>query len=208
MGILRGVSKDTIEPLLEEVYSSGLETIEITMNTLDAADVIQKAVSVSAGRMMVGAGTVLNIESLKVALSAGATFIVMPTLVNDVAEYCFENNIPFFPGALSPQEILNAWNAGAAMVKVFPVKFFGPEYIKELKGPFNNIELLACGGVTPDNLNKYFNCGASAFAFGSSIFKKEQLDSLDFKEIAYSISEYVRIMHDIKNVKVEGIVVN
>lgn len=192
MGILRGIEPDYLEPLLETIISSGLETIEITMNTDGAAELIAKAVKLSKKRLCIGAGTVLDTDSLKLALSQGATFIVMPTLAGDALEYCVKNKIPAFPGALSPQEIYNAWRQGATMVKVFPAKFFGPEYFKEIKGPFNDIELLACGGVTPENLKSYFLNGASAVSFGASVFKKDWLDKKDFKSIKQSIKKYLR----------------
>ena len=143
MGIVRGIGEESVEPLVEAAVSGGLETLEITMNTAGAGSLIEKAVRASSRRLMLGAGTVLNVESLKSAIDAGATFIVMPTLVDEVLEYCVEKVIPVFPGALTPGEIYRAWNAGATMVKVFPAGFFGPCYFKEIKGPFANIELMA-----------------------------------------------------------------
>lgn len=192
MGILRGIEADVLEPLLEVVLSSGLKTIEITMNTKDAPGLISQAAGFSKGRLMIGAGTVLDMQSLQAALNAGATFIVMPTLVEEVVAYCVKQAIPVFPGALSPQEIYNAWRAGASMVKVFPAKFFGPEYFKEIKGPFNDMELLACGGVTPDNMRDYFANGANAVSFGASVFRKEWLEKKDFKSIASAIGKYLQ----------------
>lgn len=192
LGILRGIQPEILEPLIETIISSGLKTIEITMNTKDAPVLIRKTVKLSQKRLTVGAGTVLDMKSLKAALSAGARFIVMPTLVNDVVKYCLKHKIPVFPGALSPQEIHNAWRSGATMVKVFPAKFFGPEYFKEVRGPFNQIELLACGGVTPGNMQDYFNNGASAISFGASVFRQDWLVRKDFKSIAISIKRYLQ----------------
>jgi len=131
MGILHGITLNQLIPVIETAISAGLETIEITMNTPCAAELIQAAVKFAQGRLMIGAGTVLSLQSLKTALTAGATFIVMPTVVNDVAMCCKKHKIPFFPGALTPQEIHTAWQTGATMVKVFPAKFFGPEYFRE-----------------------------------------------------------------------------
>jgi len=192
MGILRGVEMEAIESLIEVAISSGLETIEITMNTKDASGLIRRAVEVSKKRLVIGAGTVLDMDSLQSALSSGATFIVTPVLIKDVTKYCLKNNIPVFPGALSPQEIYNAWIEGAAMVKVFPAKFFGPEYFKEIKGPFNEIGLLACGGITPQNLESYFLNGASAVTFGASVFSREWLEKKDFESIGKRIKEYTQ----------------
>lgn len=191
LGIIRGIKDDEVEPLVETAVSTGLETIEITMNTKGAAALIKKAVKKTAGRLTIGAGTVLDMSSLKSALDAGATFIVMPVLIDDVIKYCVKNKIPVFPGALTPQEIYNAWNAGATMVKVFPSGFFGPAYFEEIKGPFNDMKLLACGGVTPDNMYEYLDSGADAIAFGASVFKREWLAAKDFKSIGNSIKRYV-----------------
>lgn len=191
MGILRGADPDIIEPLTESVISSGLKTIEVAMNSPDAAESIKRIVKVAGDRLTVGAGTVLTMDSLNQALRAGATFIVLPTLVEDVVKYCRVKKIPVFPGALTPKEIYSAWQMGATMVKVFPAKFFGPSYFKEIKGPFNDIELLACGGVAPDNIESFFSSGASAVAFGGSIFKKEWLVGREFSHIEKSIKTLI-----------------
>jgi 2-dehydro-3-deoxyphosphogluconate aldolase/(4S)-4-hydroxy-2-oxoglutarate aldolase len=191
LGILRGIEPDILEPLVDSVVSSGLKTIEITMNTAGAAGLIKQAIKYSRGHLAIGAGTVLNTESLRKAIDAGATFMVMPVLLQEVAAYCVKNNIPFFPGALTPQEIYSAWNSGAAMVKVFPSGFFGPAYFKEIKGPFNNIELLACGGVKVENMANFFSSGVSAIAFGNSVFRKEWLARKDFAKISQAIKNFV-----------------
>ena len=191
MGILRGVQADSIESLMETVVSSGLQTVEITMNTPGAPDLIRSAVKSAQGRLMIGAGTVVTSEHLKLALDAGARFIVSPMLVYDVVEYCRDNEIPVFPGAFTPQEIYNAWVAGATMVKIFPAQFMGPGYIKEIKGPFNSIDMLACGGITPENIRSYFDCGASAVAFGGSVFHEEWLETRDFDSIGRSIKALI-----------------
>ena len=105
LGILRGGEPDEIEPLIRSVISAGLEAMEITMDSKDAGTLIRKAKSAAGTDLMIGAGTVLNMDLLKIAVDAGATFIVMPTLIEDVMEYCVKNVIPVFPGALTPQEI-------------------------------------------------------------------------------------------------------
>jgi len=201
MGIMRGMETETIEPLIEAIASSGLKTIEITMNTQGAPELIRSAVKAAKGRLTIGAGTVLTMNDLRSALDAGATFIVLPTLVRDIVEYCVKKRIPVFPGALSPQEIYNAWRSGATMVKVFPAKFFGPAYFKEVKGPFQNVKLLACGGVTPDNIKSFFSNGASAVAFGGSVFRKEWLKSREFSRIADCIKALINEIRDISAVK-------
>lgn len=191
LGILRGIELRILEPLLEAIMSADLETIEITMNTKDAAKLIRKAVAFSKKRLVVGAGTVMDKKDLRAALAAGATFIVSPVYIKDVTAYCVKNRIPVFPGALTPQEIYTAWENGATMVKVFPSSVFGPGYFKEVKGPFSDVKLLACGGVTPQNMKAFFTNGASAVSFGASVFKKEWLAKKDFQSIGQSIKAFV-----------------
>ena len=200
LGILRGIGADLIEPLVETVISAGLATLEITMNTPGAAELIRKAKQAGGKRLTLGAGTVLSQQDLKLALGSGASFIVLPVLVRDLVEYCVKNKIPVFPGALTPQEIYQAHVLGATMVKVFPAKFFGPEYFREVKGPFDKIELLACGGVTAENLKDYFTSGASAVTFGASIFRKDWLAAKDFKTIGRAVKGFIAAWEKIARV--------
>jgi len=198
LGIVRGVKLEQIEPLVKTVIESGLKTLEITMNTAGAPKLINKARKIAGKRLTLGAGTVLDIEELKQAVDSGATFIVMPVVIQDVLAYCVKNKIPVFPGALTPREIYQAWQEGATMVKVFPAKFFGPGYFREIKAPFNNIELLACAGVTPQNMAQYFSCGASAVSFGASVFRKDWLESKDYPSISRSIKAYLQEIPEIR----------
>ena len=191
LGILRGAASDLIEPLVETVIKAGLETLEITMNTAGAAELIRRTKRIASGRLSLGAGTVLSIKDLKLALKNGATFIVTPVLIKEVVEFCVKNKIPVFPGALTPEEIYRAWDTGATMVKVFPAKFFGPEYFSEIKGPFNNIQLLACSGVTAENMQDYFAAGASAVSFGESVFRKDWLAVKDYKSIGQAVKRFM-----------------
>lgn len=190
MGIIRGIKEEELEPLVETIISSGLKTIEITMNTVKAEVLIDKAIKLAGRRLTIGAGTVLTMDSVQAALDAGATFIVTPVLIKEVVNYCVKQNIPVFPGALTPTEIAAAAKAGATMVKVFPAKFFGPEYFKEIKGPFNDVKLLACAGVTPENMKEYFLNGADAVSFGASVFKKEWLSEKKFDKIGQEIKKF------------------
>jgi 2-dehydro-3-deoxyphosphogluconate aldolase/(4S)-4-hydroxy-2-oxoglutarate aldolase len=200
LGILRGITEELITPLIETVISSGLETMEITMNTPDAAKLIREAKKAAGNRLVIGAGTVLSQQELKSALDSGASFIVLPVLVREIVEYCVKNKIPVFPGALTPQEIYQAHLSGATMVKVFPAKFSGSEYFREVKGPFNKIDLLACGGVTAENLKEYFACGASAVTFGASIFRKDWLAAKDFSAIGQAVKKFIAAWEEVGRV--------
>lgn len=192
MGILRGCEESSILPLTQAIMAAGLETIEITMNTPAAPRLIQQMVAASNGQLMVGAGTVLSLDQMHQALDAGASFIVSPHLVEPVVRYCVQQKIPVFPGALTPTEIYQAWEAGATMVKVFPAQVFGPSYFKAVKGPFDKVELLACGGVNVETVAAFFQSGASAIAFGASIFKSEWLKQGRFDLITEDILRLIQ----------------
>jgi len=191
LGILRGIAPEHVAPLVEAVVAAGLETVEVTLNTAGAPDLIRRMIDSAAGRLAVGAGTVLDRAGLEAARAAGASFVVMPTLVPDVVRRCTEERLPVFPGALTPREVHEAWQAGATMVKLFPAGVFGPSYIKELKGPFADIELMAVGGVGADNMASYFSAGASAVAFGGSVFRPEWLAAADYARITAEVAKLV-----------------
>ena len=191
MGILRAKSEVEIEILVEALISSGLKTLEITMNSHDAVNLISRAKEASSGRLSLGAGTVLSVSDMEKALEAGAEFIVMPCQVPEISKYCKDKGIPVFPGAFTPQEVWNAWESGADMVKIFPSSMFGPKYFKELKGPFNNVKLMAVGGVRAENIAEYFASGASAVAFGGSVFKQELIEKGEYAAIGDTVKQYV-----------------
>jgi len=161
------------------------------MNTPAAPVLIARMRAAGRDRLTVGAGTVLDLDTLGAAREAGASFIVMPTLVPAVVEHCVAGGVPVFPGALTPQEIHAAWSAGATMVKVFPAGVFGPTYLREIKGPFADVELMAVGGVNADNMAAYFACGASAVAFGASVFRREWLAAQAYDRIAGEVRRLV-----------------
>lgn len=191
LGIVRGIDKGDVKPLVASVIDAGLETLEITMNTKGACQLIAEAVETAGKRLTIGAGTVLSKKDLESAIAAGAKFVVMPACIPDVVKICVKRKIPVFPGALTPQEVFNAWEMGATMVKVFPAGVFGPKYFKELKGPFGDIKLMAVGGVSPQNVPEFFSHGADAVAFGASVFTRERLLKKDFVSIERHVREFV-----------------
>jgi len=187
LGILRGVKGFNIEPIAKICTSTGLQAIEITMNTEGAKELISQMKYFAQGNFSVGAGTVLTYKDLDAAIGAGAEFIVMPSLQVEVMRICVSQNIPVFPGAFTPTEIYKAWDLGATMVKVFPSSLLGPSYFKEIKGPLDSVKLLACGGVSEHTIAHYFSHGADAAAFGASVFKPEWLLAENYSAIEKSI---------------------
>ena len=191
LGIIRGIKPLSIKPLSDAIVTAGLETVEITMNTDNAAEMIRELKSISKGKLCVGAGTVLTLKEMQRAIKAGAEFIVMPVFIETVADNCLKNRVPFFPGAFTPQEVFRAWRSGAAMVKVFPAGLGGAGHIKAIKGPFDKIKLMAVGGIKLNNISEYLSAGADAVAFGSSIFKVELIEEGRFDLIEQNIKSFV-----------------
>ncbi|MFA5928423.1 MAG: bifunctional 4-hydroxy-2-oxoglutarate aldolase/2-dehydro-3-deoxy-phosphogluconate aldolase, partial [Candidatus Margulisiibacteriota bacterium] len=169
IGIIRSSSPEQVEGAVEAALSAGLQHIEITLNTPSALELIKTIKSRNFPGLTLGAGTVLSRQEAISAIEAGAEFIVSPIADQAMIAYCRHKSTPVFPGALTPAEIQQAWTSGANMVKVFPsASLGGAQYFKYLKGPFAEIKLLACGGVTPENMAEYFTAGASAIAIGNS----------------------------------------
>jgi len=191
IGILRGITKDMVKPIAKCCINSGLKALEITMNTENAPQLIKLMIEASEGKFAVGAGTVLNTDELDQAIHAGASFIVTPTVQNEVIRSCVSQKIPCFPGAFTPTEILQAWNLGASMIKVFPSSIVGPKYFTEIKGPLNHIKLLACGGVSKETLPEFFKSGADGAAFGGSIFKKSYLKESNYSSITDELKAFI-----------------
>jgi len=189
LGIIRGIPENALEGVAEACIKSGLKFVEITLNTPQAPDLIARAVENFSNSLCIGAGTVLSVADAESAVSAGASFLVSPSLNLDVAEFCKTRQLPYFPGAFTPTEIEKAWQAGAYMVKVFPASQLGPRYFNEIKGPFADTRLLAVGGVHADNVSDYLSCGASAVAVGASIFSKSRMENHQFSPIQKDLRE-------------------
>jgi len=189
LGILRDAPPASLVPLADCLMATGLRFVEVAMNTPDAPSQIAVLSRALDGFAEVGAGTVLTAEQARQAHQAGASFLVSPCLSREVQDYADRQDLPTLPGAFTPQEVWNAAQAGAAMVKLFPAKSAGgPGYVKELRGPFRDIPLLACGGVSPQTAGEYLAAGADALAFGGSVFSPARLARGDFEAIAADLA--------------------
>ena len=191
VGIIRNLSFDTIEKILPIYLSAGLTTIEITMNTQAAAEIIRFAADKYKGQLNVGAGTVCNTDELDLAIKAGSQFIVTPILDPDVVQACVSKNIPVFPGAYTPTEIYQAWKLGASMVKVYPATSLGPEYIKDVKAPLNKIKLMPTGGINLDNIQTFIKAGADGLGIGSQLFDKTLIKDENWDGLELHFKQYV-----------------
>ena len=191
LGIIRGASPGSVQGILDACISGGLKFVELTLNSERALPSIELAAKEFSGRLCIGAGTVLSLSDTIQAVNAGAQFIVSPTLNVDVASYCGEKGLAYFPGALTPTEIEKSWNAGATMVKVFPASQMGPDYFKTVRGPFDKLLLMAVGGSKVSDATKYLQAGASAVAIGGSVFTPSRIKNKEFESIKSEISKFV-----------------
>lgn len=192
VGIIRNLSFDTIEKILPIYLSAGLTTIEITMNTQAAEEIIRFAADKYKGQLNVGAGTVCNTDELDLAIRAGSQFIVTPILNPDVVRACVSKNIPVFPGAYTPTEIYQAWKLGASMVKVYPATSLGPEYIKDVKAPLNKIKLMPTGGISLGNIEAFMKAGADGLGIGGQLFDKQLIKNQDWDGLLEHFKQYVK----------------
>lgn len=126
-------------------------------------------------KMYIGAGTVLDVDQAKEAIAAGAAYLVTPNMEEEVIRYAVEQGVPIFPGAFTPTEIVKAWKAGAAAVKLFPCASVGLPYIKDVIAPLNHIPLIAVGGITEDNLLQYLDAGCYALGIGGSLINLKEI---------------------------------
>lgn len=183
ISIIRAESSTELFQVASALKEGGIKIIEVTMTTPDALEVIKEISGRLKEEILIGVGTVLDPETARSAILAGAEFIVCPTLNKEVITLAHRYSKVVIPGAFTPTEILTAWEVGADLVKVFPAGVGGPSYIKSLKGPLPQIPLVPTGGVSLDNVASFIEAGAFAVGVGSSLVKKEFLKERNFEEL-------------------------
>ncbi len=196
--VVRGATVDTVLPLSLALRQGGIPIMEITMETAGALAALEKAAR-ELKDMLIGAGTVLDAETAQRAISAGARFIVSPFLSIDVIQAAKQNRVVSIAGGLTPTEIVNAFQHGADMVKVFPAHVFGPNYIRSIKEPLPHIPLIATGGINLKTAGEYIKAGVDAIGVGNSLVKVEgALENDQWKIIAERAAQWVSIVHKVR----------
>jgi 2-dehydro-3-deoxyphosphogluconate aldolase/(4S)-4-hydroxy-2-oxoglutarate aldolase len=193
IGIQRGVEAAFFKSVMDASFASGLQALEVTMNTEGSLRIVSSSrPSVPPGKLL-GMGTIRNLEEAKKAVDAGAMFLVTPNTDTVVIEYAKSRSVPVIAGALTPTEVYAAWSSGADMVKVFPCRPFGPEYIRELLGPYEQIPLVAVGGVDLNNIREYFAAGARAVGASTSLFGRKALKEHNIEEISQNVKKFIAL---------------
>lgn len=168
--VVRAASADEAQAAVEAIRAGGIPILEITLTVPGAVAIIRDLTKRLGDDALIGAGTVLDAKTAKACVDAGARFIVSPALDLPTIQFCKRNIVPVFPGALTPTEVVTAWRAGANAVKVFPANAVGgASYLKSLKAPLPQIELLPTGGVSLQTAGEFIAAGAFALGVGADL---------------------------------------
>jgi len=199
VAVMRAPSGEVLLEAAEALAAGGVEVVEVTFTVPGAAQVIQQVAQRLGKRVLLGAGTVLDPETARTAVLAGAEFIVAPTLNLEVIRMAHRYDKAVLPGALSPTEVLTAWEAGADIVKLFPSDLTGPGYLKALHGPLPQVRLMPTGGVNLQTAADFLRAGACALGVGGALVEKKALAARDFGRIESLARQYVQIVRQTRS---------
>ncbi|MGD0625486.1 MAG: bifunctional 4-hydroxy-2-oxoglutarate aldolase/2-dehydro-3-deoxy-phosphogluconate aldolase [Thermodesulfobacteriota bacterium] len=195
--VVRVSSAQEAIDVAEAIKEGGVSLIEITMSVQGAIEVIKELTQKYKDKIILGAGTVLDPETGRAALLAGAQFLVSPTLNLDLIHLAHRYSAVVIPGTMTPTEVLTAWNAGADLVKVFPAaQLGGPEYIKALRGPLPQILLVPTGGVNLQNAGAFIRAGAAALGAGGELVDKKAVKEKKFHIITENTRAFLKVIQE------------
>lgn len=194
VAVVRAPHSDQLVEVVEALAKGGVKVAEITMTVPGALDVVGKAREVLGDEILLGAGTVLDAETARSVILAGAEFIVAPTVNVDVIRICQRYDKLVMPGAFTPTEILTAWEAGADIVKVFPADVVGPAFFKGMRGPLPQIRLMPTGGVDLDTAAGFLKAGACCLGVGSQLVEAQAIADRNFDRIRELAAKYVQVV--------------
>ena len=198
VAIIRAPSGELLVDVAKTLYEAGIDVIEVTFTVPNILQIISDVHKELGDKILLGAGTMLDPESARAAFLAGAEFIVSPCVNTDVIRLCNRYDKLVMPGALTPTEVLTAWEAGADIVKVFPADIGGPKYLKAIHGPLPQVRLLPTGGVDLNTLEDFMNAGACAVGLGSSLVEKQAVEDGDLGRIRELAEKYVALVKSVR----------
>ena len=194
VAVVRAESGERLAKVVKALAEGGVTAAEITFTVPDAIDVIRQVRDEVGGQVVLGAGTVLDPETARAALLAGAEFIVSPAVNVEVITLCRRYDKVVMPGAFTPTEIMTAWEAGADVVKVFPAELGGAALLKALGGPFPQVRLMPTGGVNLETAESFLRSGACCLGVGSSLVEPKAVASGDFARLRALATQYKAIV--------------
>jgi len=195
--VIRAASEDEALRVIEAIKDGGIDVFEVTMTVPNAVSLIEKLAKRFDGEALIGAGTVLDPEAARQCTDAGARFIISPALNFETIRFCNERETIVMPGALTPTEVLAAWNAGADFVKVFPASAVGgASYLKSLKAPLPHIRLIPTGGVSLKTAADFIRAGAEAVGVGADLVDLQAIRENRAGEISSTARKYLEIVRE------------
>lgn len=204
VAVIRARSGDLLADVAEALLAGGIDVMEITFTVPGAVRVLERVAERMGQRVLLGAGTVLDPETARAALLAGAEFIVSPHTNLDVIRLCRRYSKLVMPGAMTPTEVVTAWQAGADIVKVFPSEITGPKYLRALHGPLPQIRLMPTGGVDLNTAADFLRCGACALGIGGSLVEKKAVETGDMTRIESLARQFVAIVKETRHAMTGG----
>lgn len=192
VAIIRVEDPSTLQHVIEALLKGGLSAIEVTMTVPRALDIIEETARTMGDEVLLGVGSVLDPETARMAINAGARYVVCPTFKRSIVEMAHRYNLPVMPGCFTPTEILEAHEAGADVVKVFPADVLGMPFFKAIKAPMPHLQLMPTGGVSLTNAGDWLKAGACAVGIGSALLDKKAIAEGNYAKI----TENARILVD------------
>lgn len=205
IAIFRKIEIDRCVDTAKALYAGGIRVVEVTFDQTETekkydstVESIRRISQAMAGKMCVGAGTVLTLEQVHLAYSAGAQFIITPNTDPEVIKFAGDLDMAVMPGAYTASEINNAYGAGADFVKIFPASEAGTKYFRALRGPLGHIPLAAVGGVDEDNAKEFLEAGAVALGIGGNLVNKKLIAASRYDELTEIAKKYVDRIREVK----------
>jgi len=198
VAVIRAPSGELLADVAQSLLAGGVEAMEVTFTVPGAARVLEKVADLLGDKVVLGAGTVLDPETARTAILAGAEFLVAPTVNLPTIELCLRYGKVMMPGALTPTEIITAWQAGADVVKIFPSELTGPGYLKAIRAPLPQVRLMPTGGVNLQTAADFLRAGACALGIGGSLVEPKAIANRDFARIESLARQYVEIVRQVR----------
>jgi 2-dehydro-3-deoxyphosphogluconate aldolase/(4S)-4-hydroxy-2-oxoglutarate aldolase len=196
VAVVRSQDSAQLVEVVRALADGGVNVVEITMSVPGALDVVKAVRTTLGDRVLLGAGTILDPETCRMAILAGAEYIVSPTLNFEVIRLCQRYDKLVMPGAFTPTEILAAWEAGADIVKVFPADVVGPAFFKAIKGPLPQIRVMPTGGVDLTTAASFLKAGACCLGLGGQLVEPDAVKARNFTRIRELAEQYVAIVKE------------
>jgi 2-dehydro-3-deoxyphosphogluconate aldolase/(4S)-4-hydroxy-2-oxoglutarate aldolase len=191
VAVIRLRDPGKLRAVVDAIVAGGVRALEVTMTVPGAVELIRGLAPTLPEGFLLGAGTVIDAGTARAVVHAGAQFVISPVFRPEVIAACHECGVPVAPGCFTPTEILDAHEAGADIVKLFPATTLGPQYIKDVRAPLPQVKLMPTGGVTPDNAGDWIRAGAVAVAAGSSLLDAAAIESGRFDVVTANARRFV-----------------